>query len=597
VNRSHFLTLCAGALGLAGASLLLAQPPAPPRKVALVALPFDNQTPDDPATQGVADISSETMRVMRALLRHGWDVRFLKSLDKIYIQPPASELPTEANLRAYLKGLRALKPDDEVIVVLVTRLVALDTGGGSVRCYVCPQDAAYRGLAKAAQVRAEHHLLGLDEVYDYLRACPARKKLLVLMTAVSSTFRPGKYAPPLCARLPKLPPPPAGLAVLTSCAEGEFTSNRAHFLDAFQEGLEKAQSRDGVLTIGGLIAHVQAEVQKKASSYAELSFKQSPQVLGQLPRDWILVGGAGKPAGPLLVAPFSARAAKERQGQLARERKLASPVLTNGIGMKLVLLPPGEFRMGSAEGGAPDERPPVRVRLARPFFLGQYEVTQAQYQRVMGENPSHFKEVADQDTSAFPVERVTFKQAVLFCNALSAREKLPPYYALLGVRRDKRTGRVIDFLDCTPTRGPGYRLPSEAEWEYACRAGTTTAFHFGDTADGAKANVDANRPGGVKAGAYLGRTCKVGSYAANAFGLHDMHGNVWELCEDRYDPGRYKALAGKVSSGASHEGRGGLARGGAWNFPPQDGRSAARMAVSPRLRYPFVGFRVARYAE
>jgi formylglycine-generating enzyme required for sulfatase activity len=192
---------------------------------------------------------------------------------------------------------------------------------------------------------------------------------------------------------------------------------------------------------------------------------------------------------------------------------------------------------------------------------------------------------------------VTYKEMVLFCNALSERDKLPPYYALLGARRDPKSGRVTDFLDCTPTRGPGYRLPSEAEWEYACRAGTTGTYHFGETADGTQANVDANRPGGVQAAAYLGHTAKVGSYAANAFGLFDMHGNVWERCEDRYDSGRYKALAGKVADGSAHESGGGLARGGAWNFPPQDARSATRLAVSTQLRYPFVGFRVARYAE
>jgi formylglycine-generating enzyme required for sulfatase activity len=611
VSRSHLLTLCAGALGLAGASWVLAQPPVPPKKTALVARAYDNRH-DDLAAGTVKSLSGAGIRLTEALLRRGWDVRFLETRPAIVAQPPADERPTAANLRKYLKGLGpggAVRRGDEVMVVLIGHLVALEAeeakGKRASRYYFCPQDAAYRGLKRAAEVKGEHRLLALDDLYGYLHACPAQKKLLVLVTALSGRCAAEEYAPPLCPRLPKLPPPPAGLAVLTSCAEGEFTSYNADFLDAFQEGLGKGEADgalggrppDGAITLQELVAYVQARVRKEAGSHGRLSFPQNPQLLGSPPRGWVLAGKAAEPAGPLLRAPFPPKAARQRQEQLAKELKLPAPVVSNSIGMKLALIPPVEFRMGSEQGGYEDERPRVRVRLARPFLLGQHEVTQGQFRRVMGANPSHFQEVAGQDTAAFPVEQVTYKEAVLFCNALSAREKLPPYYALLGAVRDERTGRVTDFRSCAPTQGPGYRLPTEAEWECACRAGTETPFHFGETADGTQANVDANRPGGVKAGAFLGRPAKVGSYAANAFGLYDMHGNVWELCEDRYDPGRYKALAGKVADGSPHESGGGLARGGAWNFPPQDARSAARMAVTAQLRYPFVGFRVARNAE
>src|SRR5439155_19373171 len=133
---------------------------------------------------------------------------------------------------------------------------------------------------------------------------------------------------------------------------------------------------------------------------------------------------------------FPAEQARQRQAEVARALGLKSPVSSNGIGMKLVVVPPGEFRMGS-DKGYDDERPRPRVRLTRPFLLGQHEVTQAQYQRVMGDNPSCFRQVPGQDTGDFPVEQVTFKQAVLFCNALSDKEKLPPYYRLFGPRKDR----------------------------------------------------------------------------------------------------------------------------------------------------------------
>ena len=156
-----------------------------------------------------------------------------------------------------------------------------------------------------------------------------------------------------------------------------------------------------------------------------------------------------------------------------------------------------------------DEQPQHPVKISRPFFLGIHEVTQGQYQAVMGNNPSLFKGSDD-----LPVENVSWLDAVGFCNKLSEREKRTPFYR-------------IDGTEVTIVGGNGYRLPTEAEWEYACRAKSTTLYPFGDDAGklGEHAWYDGNSEG---------KTHPVGQKLPNAWGLYDMLGNVWEWCADWY---------------------------------------------------------------
>jgi formylglycine-generating enzyme required for sulfatase activity len=199
------------------------------------------------------------------------------------------------------------------------------------------------------------------------------------------------------------------------------------------------------------------------------------------------------------------------------------------------------------------------VEITKPYCLGAHVVTQAQYRQVMGTNPSRFSQkgqgkdkVVGLNTDDFPVDSVSWDDAMDFCRIVS----------LLAVK-DK--GWVVD-------------LPTEAEWEYACRAGANTLFHHGNSLSSQQANFNGNLPYGSAAkGPFLQRTTKVGSYAANGWGLYDMHGNVNQWCKDWYDKGYYqnsdKRDPSGPTNGESHVGRGGTFSASAGNC-----RAARRMS-------------------
>jgi formylglycine-generating enzyme required for sulfatase activity len=211
---------------------------------------------------------------------------------------------------------------------------------------------------------------------------------------------------------------------------------------------------------------------------------------------------------------------------------------------ELVTVPGGTFLMGSPPGeGYADERPQRRVEVAR-FRLGKCPITQAEWTPVMGENRSRFK------GDRLPVENVSHTQAVEFCRRLSE------------------------------LAGALYRLPTEAEWEYACRAGTKTPFAWGPTISTDQANYCGEHvyAAGLH-GIYRHATTPAGSFPANAFGLHDMHGNVWEWCADLWQPDGDPAF--------------GVVRGGSWHDPPDLCRSAARLRVRRSEGDDWIGLRVA----
>jgi len=229
--------------------------------------------------------------------------------------------------------------------------------------------------------------------------------------------------------------------------------------------------------------------------------------------------------------------------------------MLNCLGMKLVLIQPGEFLMGSPDSDSEAdsrEKPQHRVQITKPFYLGVYEVTQAQYQKVVGSNPSTFK------GESLPVENVSWDDAVGFCKRLSE------------VAEERSAGRT-------------YRLPTEAEWEYVCRAGSTSKYSFGDSEAELRMHAWYEQNSDEK-------THPVGEKQANAWGLYDMQGNVWEWCQDCY--GSYEAGPATDSSGpgsASYR----VLRGGFWGNFGRICRSAFRRRLIPGDRIQSDGFRVA----
>jgi uncharacterized protein (TIGR02996 family) len=259
------------------------------------------------------------------------------------------------------------------------------------------------------------------------------------------------------------------------------------------------------------------------------------------------------------------------------------PTVTNALGMELALVPAGSFCMGSkpSEKGSTDERPRHEVTLTRSFYAGVLPVTQEQYERLMGENPSSFAATGSHadmvkglDTRRFPVDSVSWEDANEFCVRLSA---LP----------EERAAGLV------------YRLPTEAEWEYACRGAgvSTAAYCLGPVITSELANFDGDDPSpGMEREGSLERPVPVGTYPCNALGLYDLHGNIWEWCLDFYFA-HYVPAGPRTDPRGEESGDNRIRRGGSWYSTAPHLRSAYRSLSSPRERNHQNGLRVFLWVE
>ncbi|MEY2724961.1 MAG: Serine/threonine-protein kinase pkn1 [Planctomycetota bacterium] len=442
-----------------------------------------------------------------------------------------------------------LDEDDVVLIAFAGHGVQFDfvegTGDNqkrSPRFYFCPADAGITDVSTANQITAANNLINLTELYELIDQCHAGGKLLLVDACRNDPSKPAlqRLALPV---LPALPPPPGGTAAFLSCSSNETSVEDPtlmhgvffhHVIEALKGEADTATSKkpaDGKISI----AELQQYVSDSTFDFVNQKYpgkRQTPELKGQV-----------RLTIPVIELP-----------------QRTPNVITNSLGMKLVLIPAGEFLMGSPEGEtgrSSDEGPQHRVRISKPFYLGETEVTQEQFRAVMNTEPWKGETYA-QENGRNAASYISHEDATEFCRRLSQRE------------------------------GKTYRLPREAEWEYACRGGTTTRFHFGDDESrlGEYAWFDGNAESVGEEYAHAVQQKK-----PNPFGLYDMHGNVWEWCADWYDSEYYASSPGTDPTGPS-SGSSRVLRGGSWYSVPNSVRCASRFVDTPDSRYSFNGFRV-----
>jgi formylglycine-generating enzyme required for sulfatase activity len=260
-------------------------------------------------------------------------------------------------------------------------------------------------------------------------------------------------------------------------------------------------------------------------------------------------------------------------GHVSDNAPEAQATITTNSGIEMVLIPTGTFQMGSRHGK--DDESPVHSVTVDAFLMDKYEVTQEQYERLGLPNHSHFK-----GSKQLPMEQVTWVQAAIYCNKRSQAEGLQPCYN-------------EDTAECN-FDADGYRLPTEAEWEYACRAGTDGDYSFGNDARRLGEHAWSADNSGKK-------THPVGQKKPNPWGLYDMHGNVAEWCNDMYDKNIYKSSPASNPRGPA-DGKQYVLRGGSWKSSAEALKSYSRLAENPGfsdacLARDAIGFRCVRKAQ
>jgi len=462
-------------------------------------------------------------------------------------------IPSAENIRQQLAALLANRQKEDLVIV------AFSGHGLQIRgeddSFFCPQDF---------NASKRDTMLSLNDIYLQLGKCNAGAKIL-LVDACRDKFEPSNSKSVQATKLEpvgQVNSPKGGILAIFSCSEDERSFendelNHGVFFYHIIEGLKKDADSDNdkKVTNVELSGHLVSKV--VAYSTTKQRNIQTPAVKADFGGLVTLVR-----VRPSLKQPAPPPSTTEKPRSLR-----------NSLGMQFILINPGTFLMGSPsqeKGRSPDEVQ-HQVRISEPFYLGILEVTQDQYAEVMETNPSYFSNIGSGKdkvrafkTTTFPVESVSWEDANKFCQKLS--------------NRPEEAGRT-------------YRLPTEAEWEYACRAGTTSAFSGSEDLSITQANFKCTSPNLAKPpGIFLNATSAGGTGRdANAWGLYDMHGNVWEWCSDGY--GEYGASSLTDPRG-SRAAKARVARGGAWYFDASGCRSAARMHLTPTYKGFDGGFRV-----
>ena len=426
----------------------------------------------------------------------------------------------ESGTRLKKRGLA--EPGDLVIVAFSGHGIHPT---GENKSYFCPIDAI---------VNKSRSMVALEKIYKLLELSPAGVKLLVV-DACRNDPRPGGQKAMKATTETKgfaktLENPPKGILVLSSCAPGQVSwedeqIQHGVFMKYVLEGLggaadEAIGDRNQKVSLLELYRYTSDKTKTYvARTRGQL---QTPALKGDITGDFEF-GTLTNPKPDLLIAPFGKEVAQAKQAAWAKHLK-TDVTITNSIGMKLTLIPPGEFKMGSSEDEASFGASPQHyVRLTKPFYLAETEVTQKQWKLLMGTTPWRTYDDSGKELfkegDRYAATKVSWNNAQLFLKKLSEKE------------------------------GVTYRLPTEAEWEYACRAGTETKYYFGDSLDRSSEYAFFGPSQLMTMGPEsLDLIHLVAQKKPNNFGLCDMHGGVAEWCADWYNDNYYKKLAGKTST-------------------------------------------------
>ena len=465
------------------------------------------------------------------------------------------------------------KPQDSLLIALVghglTRKIKVKDGAGNEveksSAFFCPQDA---------DIRDTKTMISLDELYGELEQCKAGTKVMLIDACRDNPTEGNTGA------IPFVPPAaPASVAALFSCSGGEVAweepelgGGHGVFFHFVIEGLkgEADVDHNGKISLFELVEYTQDKVPDFVSN--RRGRRQMPELLGRAGRVTLL----------------------------DRATVSKPTTLTNSIGMKLKLIPAGDFLMGSAPSDKEafdDEKPWHWARITQPFYLGIHEVTRGQFRRFV-------------DDVAYQTEAEKDGKGGWGTNAEGKSEQKPEYnWQRPGFEQtDEHPVVNVSWNDAQAfiawlnrKESKTYRLPTEAEWEYACRAGTKTRYVHGDDPEGLAAV--GNVADGTAKEKYSSwttiaardgyiHTAPVGRFQPNAWGLYDMHGNVWEWCSDWYEKDYYQhPTLEDPQGGPSAACR--VYRGGSWDYLPRSVRSADRNGLTPGDRDFSLGFRVA----
>lgn len=460
-------------------------------------------------------------------------------------------LPTAENIRAHLKGvLNDRKPYDTVLLAFAGHGITLKPDG---KMYFCP--------AKCSLDKRES-LICIDEIYAELAKTKANTKILLVDACRNDPLsKRGDDNRINSVTMPLIPDPPGGTVAMFSCSRGQSARENEKYehgylfkylIDGMKGDPQTLNRRSGDVTWLKLAAFVAAEVKDQVKEDYGPLVEQTPEVKGES-IDLVL----GRVVANTVV-PQSNSVIASKPSETGNELTLD---LGGGVKMELVRIKAGTFKMGSpeSESGHVSSEKQHQVTIGKDFYMGKYAVTQEQYEAVMGNNPSEFTS-SKGGGPRNPVDQVSWYDAVEFCQKLSAK-----------------CGKLI-------------KLPTEAQWEYSCRAGTTGPFNFSGPISTDKVNYYGNGTyDGSAKGQIRSKSTPVGTFQPNEWGLYDMHGNIYQWCADWY--GEYNIFSETDPHGAE-SGKVRVSRGGCYGSHPTNCRSAFRNSDPPELRPLGLGFRV-----